>query len=133
MNAITKRKEDGIVLVDREACLGYDKCNACLEACPYRSTQFGAEANGKMQKCDICASRWAEGKKPICVDGCPMRALDAGPMDELKKKYGVIQEAEGFGFVAKTGPSAVFKPKPAPPELASDKGSLSMVPVTARR
>ena len=133
VDAITKREDDGVVVVDREACLGMDKCNACLEACPYRSPQFGEEANAKMQKCDLCLDRWAEGKKPICVDGCPMRALDAGPMDEMKEKYGPIQETEGFSFVAKTGPSVVFKPKSVPDQLAADQGSLSIAPLTARR
>ncbi len=133
VDAITKRDDNGIVVVDREACLGMDKCNACREACPYRSPQFGEESNAKMQKCDLCLDRWDEGKKPICVDGCPMRALDAGPMDEMKEKYGSVQETEGFSFVAKTGPSVVFKPKPVPEQLAADQGSLSIAPLTARR
>jgi anaerobic dimethyl sulfoxide reductase subunit B (iron-sulfur subunit) len=34
-SAITKRADDGIVVVDRELCLGRDKCELCLEACPY--------------------------------------------------------------------------------------------------
>ena len=50
-NAITKCLEDGIVTVDREACLGQDACVLCLDACPYDAPQFGAEGNAKMQKC----------------------------------------------------------------------------------
>ncbi|WP_342666912.1 4Fe-4S dicluster domain-containing protein, partial [Salmonella enterica] len=35
-------------------------------------------------KCDGCYDRVAEGKKPICVESCPLRALDFGPIDELR-------------------------------------------------
>jgi len=111
VDAITKRPEDGIVLVDPDICLGKDNCQLCLEACPYDSPQFGAEDNAKMQKCDFCLDRWAEGKQPICVAGCPMRALDAGPIDEMRAKYGRTNEAVGFTFDRKVGPAVVFKPK----------------------
>ena len=111
VNAITKRAKDGIVVVDREACLGRDKCQLCLKACPYDAPQFGAEENAKMQKCDLCLERWVEHKKPICVDACPMRALDAGTIKELRAKYGDIKEAEGFVYSEKLSPAIVFKPK----------------------
>jgi anaerobic dimethyl sulfoxide reductase subunit B (iron-sulfur subunit) len=83
----------------------------CLEACPYDAPQFGAEESAKMQKCDLCLERWAEHKKPICVDACPMRALDAGPIKELRAKYGDIKEAEGFVYSEKLTPTIAFKPK----------------------
>lgn len=110
VNAISKRAEDGIVLVDSR-CLGKDRCNLCLETCPYRAPQFGAEGNAKMEKCDFCIDRWAKGRKPICVDACPMRALDAGPEKELVAKYGNIREAEAFVYSEKLNPSIIFKPK----------------------
>ena len=112
VNAITKRSEDGIVVVDREACLGNDSCAAfCREGCTYDVPAFGPEPGAKMQKCDLCLERWAEGKEPICVEACPSRALDAGPLDELKAKYGNIREAEGFIYSEETKPSIIFKPK----------------------
>ena len=111
VNAITKRAEDGVVVVDREACLGRDNCDSCLQYCPYDAPQFGAEENAKMQKCHFCIDRLAENKKPICVDSCPMRALDAGPLDELRAKYGDIQEAEGFTYSPELAPAIIFKPK----------------------
>ena len=111
VNAITKREEDGIVIVDREACLGKDDCGLCLEACPYDAPQFGAEENAKMQKCNLCLDRWAEGKKPVCVDSCPTRALDAGPIDELRSKYGDVRNAESFMYSEDLIPSITFKPK----------------------
>lgn len=111
VNAISKRKPDGVVVVDREACLGKDNCELCLQACPYAAPQFGVEKNAKMQKCNFCLERLAENKKPACVDSCPMRAMDAGPMDELLKKYGKARDAEGFDYSGKLDPSMVFKPK----------------------
>lgn len=110
-NAITKRKEDGIVIVDCEACLGKEQCGLCIEACPYGVPQFGSEENSPMQKCDLCASRWTEGKKSICVEGCPMLALDAGPLDTLIEKYGARREAEGFVYSDDVSPEIVCKPR----------------------
>jgi len=111
VNAITKREEDGVVVVDREACLGEEACGLCEEACPYDSPQFGPEPDARVQKCDLCLERWAEGKKPVCVEGCPMRALDAGPLNELRAKYGDVREAEGFVYSEAAKPSVVFKLK----------------------
>lgn len=111
VNAISKNEENGIVAVDREKCIGKD-CQQCLEACPYDAPQFGAEENARMQKCDLCADRWLEGKQPICVAGCPTRALDAGPIDEMRAKHGDVRDAAGFVYNEELRPSVIFKPKP---------------------
>ncbi len=111
-NAITKREEDGIVVVNKQKCLGNDNCNMlCKKACPYSAPQFGDEVNAKMQMCTLCLDRAVEHKKPICVEACPMRALDAGPLEELKAHYGNIQGVEGFTYSKKTKPSIIFKPR----------------------
>jgi len=109
--AITKRVEDGIVTVDSQTCLGYESCGLCKEACPYSAPQFSNDRDAKMQKCNFCIERWTEGKKPICVMSCPTRALDAGPLEELQKKYGKVTEVEGFDYSTKTQPSIVCKRK----------------------
>ena len=111
VNAITKRREDGIVLVDREDCIGGDGCRLCLEDCPYQAPQFGAEENPKMQKCDLCLERWQEEKKPICVMACPMEALDAGDFEELKARYGEVRDATGFVYSTKTRPTVTLRPR----------------------
>ena len=112
VGAISKRGKDGIVLVDRDKCIGADECDClCLKACPYDVPQFGAEDNPKMQKCDFCLERWEEGKLPICVGACPTRALDAGPVEEMKAKHGKATDAVGFAYNAKVKPACVFKPK----------------------
>lgn len=83
----------------------------CLEVCPYHVPQFGSDQDSKMQKCNLCVARWRENKKPICVDACPTRAMDAGPLEELKAKYGDTKEAEGFAYCGSISPSICFKPK----------------------
>ena len=111
VGASTKSKTNGVVLVDRDTCLGKDNCDLCLQACVYKAPQFGAEPNAKMQKCNLCPDRLEEGKQPICVAGCPMRALDAGPIEELIARYADAREAEGFIYSHELNPSIVFKPK----------------------
>lgn len=76
--AIRKRAEDGIVLVDRDKCIG---CRSCAAACPFGAPQFGED--GTMQKCDYCLDRTARGQQPACVESCPPGALRAGTMEEL--------------------------------------------------
>lgn len=111
VGAISKRKEDGIVLVKRDLCLGGASCGKCKEACPYRAPQFGEEEDAKMQKCNLCVERWQEKKKPVCVEACPMWALDAAPLDELRAKYGDLREMAGFVYASDAKPSVTFKRK----------------------
>lgn len=80
--AVSKRAEDGIVLVDVEKCVG---CRACFEACPFHVPQFGSDS--RMQKCDMCVGRGASGvEDPPCVGTCPTGALDLMKVDVKKKK-----------------------------------------------
>jgi len=73
--AISKRTEDGIVVVDKSKCNG---CRECLSACPYDVPKF--DQDGIMQKCDFCVDRVGE---PACVVSCPAEALHYGTLDEL--------------------------------------------------
>lgn len=86
----------------------------CKDACPYSAPQFAAEEKAKMQKCDFCFDRWGEGKKPICVEACPPRALDAGFLEELERRYGKAKDAVGFVYSPVVQPSIVNKPKKNP-------------------
>ncbi len=47
---------------------------------------------GRSVKCDGCTRRVAEGGAPVCVEACPLRALDFGPIDELREKYGAVAD-----------------------------------------
>jgi anaerobic dimethyl sulfoxide reductase subunit B (iron-sulfur subunit) len=112
VGAISKRDIDGIMVVDQDECLGKDSCKMfCQDTCPYDVPQFGEDDNSKMQMCSMCTDRLADHKNPVCVDACPMRALDFGPMDKLKEKYGKIKEVQGFTHSKETEPSIIFKPR----------------------
>lgn len=68
----TFKREDGIVLVDYEKCIG---CGYCVNACPYDAryitpTQVGDIRAGKADKCTFCAHRVAAGLDPACVNTC---------------------------------------------------------------
>ena len=94
--AISKRAEDGIVLVDSEKCIG---CRTCFEACPFGVPRFGA--NDKMQKCDRCISESeSSGEDPPCVRTCPTRALALMKMDGKKKKEAEKSMATLYSFRA---------------------------------
>jgi anaerobic dimethyl sulfoxide reductase subunit B (iron-sulfur subunit) len=55
--------------------------------------------------------RLEQGKQTICVEACPMYALDVDTMENLERKYGTIHTAEGFKDNEKIRPSIIFKPK----------------------
>lgn len=73
------KRENGIVDVDEHRCIG---CGYCQMACPYDNPKVDREA-GHSTKCNGCAERVAQGKEPICVEACSMRALEFKPVDEL--------------------------------------------------
>lgn len=110
-SAMTKRKQDGIVRVDPEKCLGGQVCGQCRDLCPYAIPQFNPNQDFRMEKCDFCMERLAEGKRPICVEACPMHALDAGDLEEMEKKHGEGRKAEGFDYSPETRPSVILKGK----------------------
>jgi len=83
----------------------------CKDVCPYSAPQFGDETNAKMQMCNLCLDRLLENKQPVCVDACPVYALDLGPLDDIRAKYGDIRSAEGFVCSENVNPSIVFKPR----------------------
>lgn len=65
-NAIYKRPEDGIVLIDQSRCRGYRKC---VEACPYKKPMYRPTTRIS-EKCIACYPR-VEGTDPE-TKGQPM-------------------------------------------------------------
>jgi anaerobic dimethyl sulfoxide reductase subunit B len=101
--AMTKR-EDGIVLIDQDKCIG---CRYCSWACPYGAPQFDA-SQGVMTKCTMCADLVDKGENPACVDSCPYRAMEFGPLDELQAKHGNFNAPAPLPDPNITKPSVVY-------------------------
>lgn len=97
--AIYKRP-DGIVLIDHEKCKGHGEC---IKACPYGVIALNPDQDyfpgegmphekmthtyqthlpHRASKCTLCIHRIEKGKEPICVSGCPSRALIFGDLDD---------------------------------------------------
>jgi Fe-S-cluster-containing dehydrogenase component len=79
--AITKR-EDSIVILDREQCSG---CQACIDACPYNAIVFDDKEH-KALKCNLCYHRVDRGLMPACADNvCPAHCIYFGDRDEMEE------------------------------------------------
>lgn len=66
--AIYKRPEDGVVLIDQKRCRGYRKC---VEGCPYKKSMYRGTTRTS-EKCIACYPR-LEGRDPgITPDGVPI-------------------------------------------------------------
>ncbi|CAM3741565.1 DMSO/selenate family reductase complex B subunit [Mesobacillus zeae] len=103
--SITKREEDGVVIVDQEKCIG---SRFCVEACPYGAPQFDKKLF-KMAKCDTCLDIRDNGGEPVCVSTCPQRAIELGPIDVLRKKFGKTSQVRGMPRPV-TKPNLVITP-----------------------
>ncbi|MFW9894674.1 MAG: FAD-dependent oxidoreductase [Candidatus Thorarchaeota archaeon] len=97
-------------MAEAERCLNCAG-HLCKDVCPYSAPQFVELEKAKMQKCNYCVDRFDIGKQPICVEACYARALDSGTLDELKSKYGEVQESPGFTYSFSANPSIIFRPK----------------------
>lgn len=97
----------GIIDVDASKCIG---CKSCSMACPYGAPQFNKHT-GHMSKCNGCKERLDEGMMPICVEACPFRALEAGPISELREKHGHIASIAPLPTYEITRPNLCLKPE----------------------
>ncbi len=90
----TYKRNDGLVLIDYEKCIG---CGYCLDACPYDARYLnsdvvdevggavewgGKRSYGKADKCTFCAHRLAKGIEPACVNTCVGKARQFGDFND---------------------------------------------------
>jgi molybdopterin-containing oxidoreductase family iron-sulfur binding subunit len=96
----TYKRQDGLVLIDNDRCIG---CKFCMAACPYstrvfnwdepempidiRNLEYNAETGlpakvGTVEKCDFCPDRTREGLLPPCVEACPNGVFYFGDENE---------------------------------------------------
>lgn len=64
--AMYKRDEDGIVLVDQEACRAW---RFCVSSCPYKKVYFNWQTQ-KAEKCTFCYPRIEAGLPTVCSETC---------------------------------------------------------------
>lgn len=128
--AISKREQDGIVLVDQDKCCG---SRACVAACPYGAMHFyderlgmyGEEITepedyglrnftvGTAQKCTFCSHRVDRGLDPACVVTCPTHCRIFGDLDDPQSKVSrLLRERNSVSLRpdAGTGPSVRYLP-----------------------
>lgn len=122
VGAIHKEPDKGIVLVDSSICIS---CGRCKTACAWGVPQFYDDpgkysidnpARPRMTKCTLCKDRIDVGLKPACVAACWNRALQAGPIEQLKADNPDYVETlpdfktdESIGI--KSEPNIIFKSK----------------------
>lgn len=74
--AMYKREEDGIVLVDQNACRAW---RHCVTSCPYKKVYFNWKTH-KAEKCNLCFPRLENGQPTICSETCVGRIRYIGVM-----------------------------------------------------
>jgi anaerobic dimethyl sulfoxide reductase subunit B len=104
--AISKR-DDGLVLIDKNICVG---CRLC-ECCPYDAPQFNQDL-GVMTMCDGCVDLEGTGDEQACVAACPQRALEFGDIAELRARHldAVLGGVEPLVDPSITQPSLLITP-----------------------
>ncbi|WP_071792537.1 4Fe-4S dicluster domain-containing protein [Saccharicrinis aurantiacus] len=108
----TFKRQDGIVLIDNERCIG---CRFCMAACPYsvrifnweepfhaemykeQPMEYDIEANipqkkGTVSKCVFSADCLREGDLPTCVSSCPNGVFYFGDENEDAVTNGTTKE-----------------------------------------
>jgi len=134
----TFKRQDGIVLIDSNRCIG---CRFCMAACPYSSRVFNWEKpqlpeeiedipyscetsvpqkKGTVGKCDFCPDMVRKGELPHCVSACPNGVFFFGDMYEDTVTNGsetfrftdLIRDKAGYRLMEDLGtkPSVYYLP-----------------------
>ena len=123
----SQKREDGIVWVDTEICIG---CDACIAACPFEGVrthlsnepgyyldvvmgEFDAPKHigGTVEKCNFCYNLVDRGEVPACMQLCPGRARYWGDLDDPESDVSKAiegREYEKLHEEAGTGPNIFY-------------------------
>lgn len=134
----TFKRQDGIVLIDSDRCIG---CRFCMAACPYSTRVFNwqepvldkeiaaqpyscetsvPQKIGTVSKCDFCPDMARIGELPHCVSACPNGVFFFGDMYEDTVTNGsetfqfkqLIKDKAGYRLMEDLGtrPSVYYLP-----------------------
>jgi Fe-S-cluster-containing dehydrogenase component len=134
----TFKRQDGIVLIDSDRCIG---CRFCMAACPYSTRVFNwgepdlpvdiadkpynpetslPQKKGTVGKCDFCPDMTRMGMLPHCVSACPNGVYFFGDMNEDSVTNGsetfrfsdLIRDKAGYRLMEDLGtkPSVYYLP-----------------------
>ncbi|MBI3669039.1 MAG: 4Fe-4S dicluster domain-containing protein [Acidobacteria bacterium] len=96
--------EDGVVLVDRDYCIG---CRYCVQACPY-GARFLDPRTHMADKCTFCYHRVVRGLVPACVEVCPTGARVFG---DIRQRSSPLARFTRFNKIMTLKPHLNTKPK----------------------
>ncbi len=96
--------EDGVVLVDKDYCIG---CRYCVQACPY-GARFLDPRTHTADKCTFCYHRVVRGLLPACVEVCPTGARVFG---DLRQRSSPLARFTRFNKIFTLKPHLNTKPK----------------------
>lgn len=97
--AALEKTDAGPVVYHAERCIG---CRYCMAACPFGIPKAQWYSNApKIQKCDFCADRLADGGNPACADACPTGAISYGQRKDMLTvaKGRITDTARYFNYV----------------------------------
>ncbi|PKQ66291.1 hypothetical protein BZG01_11920 [Labilibaculum manganireducens] len=81
--AYSRDEKTGAIIHHAEACIG---CKYCTWACPYDAPKLN-KSTKIVEKCNFCVDRISEGKRPACVEACPVGALEFGQKEITEEDY----------------------------------------------
>lgn len=110
------KDERGLVSVDAARCIG---CGYCALSCPYRAPKVDRDAGRSVEVRRLHPSG-GRGRRAGVRGGLPLRALDFGPIDELREKYGAVADVPPLPDATATSPNLVLTP-PAPAQADPDR------------
>jgi len=96
--------EDGVVLVDKDYCIG---CRYCVQACPY-GARFIDPRTRTADKCTFCYHRITRDLLPACVEVCPTGARVFG---DVKQRASPLVQFNRFHKIHTLKPHMNTKPK----------------------
>ena len=126
----TYKRDDGIVEIDYDKCIG---CRYCMAACPYNARVFNFDSpehvpsegtgnvperpQGVVEKCTFCTHRVEEDLDPACVVACPADARIFGDLDD--------PESTVSKYVNKYEPEQLLEETEADPKTYYVRGEMT--------